>query len=40
MGIIPESFPYCFLEDDLDSDSIEENVECDKEKGNSDKEEE
>ena len=27
MGIIPESFPYCFLEEDLESESTEENVE-------------
>ena len=40
MGIIPKSFQYCFLEDDLDSDSTEENVECNKEKVNSDNEEE
>merc|ERR1712081_39648 len=40
MGIIPKSFPYYFLEEDLDSDSTKEDVKCDKEKVNSDNEEE
>ena len=39
MGIIPESFPYCFLEEDLDTESTKEDVECEKEKVNSDNEE-
>ena len=34
-GIIPENFPYCFLDDD--SDSTEENVKCDKEEENPEK---
>ena len=40
MGIIPESFPYCFLKEDLESESTEENVENKKEEANSDNEEE
>ena len=40
MGIIPESFPYCFLKEDLESESTEENVENEKEEVNSDNEEE
>ena len=31
-GIIPENFPYCFLDDD--SDSANKNVKCDKEEEN------
>ena len=40
MGIIPESFPYCFLEEDLESESKEENVEKEKEEENTENEEE
>ena len=36
-GIIPESFPYCFLDDD--SDSANKDVKCDKEEENPEKEE-
>ena len=35
--IIPENFPYCFLDDD--SDSANKNVECNKEEENLEKEE-
>ena len=40
MGIIPETFPYCFLEEDLESESKEENVEKAKEEDNTENEEE
>ena len=36
-GIIPENFPYCFL--DEDSDSTNENLKYDKEDDNPEKEE-
>ena len=37
LGIIPENFPYCFLDDD--SDSANEDVEYNKEEENPEKEE-
>ena len=39
MGIIPESFPYCFLEEDLESESKEENAEKEKEEENTENDE-
>merc|ERR1711954_460289 len=40
MGIIPESFPYSFLEEDLESESKEENVKKETGEENTENEEE